>query len=211
MAFTGRRSEADLTKQSLKKISESAKELERKVNKNGYSIVFVDDIGFKNLSFTRKQFVKLIEELGNDMPRDDSDLEDSSITEEDFVNWFVNAEADGMTYWFYIAVNNATGLPIALTETRIRATNPDLAYVGDTGVKKEHRGKRLGLTLKTKMLERLLTDPISKNKVRYWITFNAKSNNHMISINDQLGYVQSSLEHMWEIPLDKLKNYFLYK
>lgn len=207
LAFIGRRSESDITKHNVEDVSRKADDLVKKAHENGYSIVAVDNINFTGLSFTRKQFANLLEELDNDMPRDESVQEDHTITEKDFLNWYVNAKEDGMTSWYYVAVD-PQGLPIALSETRIWNTNPDLSWVGDTGVKKDHRGKKLGLTLKMLMLRRLLTDPLTKDKVKYWITFNAKSNKHMIAINDTLGYYQSSLEHQWEIPVEKLQEYF---
>ena len=208
LAFVARRSELDLTKCSLERVSKKAQELESKAKENGYSIIFVDDISFPDASFTRAQYVKMLEQLDNDMPRDDLTQEDSVITEEDFLNWFKFDKKGELTEWLYIAVDK-DGLPIAMTETRIRSGTPHIANVGDTGVLKEHRGKKLGLTLKYLMLQKLLTDPISKDKVKTWITFNAKSNKHMIAINDELGYVQSSLEHVYEFPIEKLKRFIM--
>lgn len=205
-ASTVRRSDAELSKMNLDKISEQAKILAHKAEKNGYTIHFVDNIEFKGLPFTRKQYVRLLEELDNDMPREESSQQDNQFSEFDFLNWFKYAKEEKLTEWLFIA-SNKNGEPIGMTETKIRGDIPELAYVGDTGVQRDHRGKRLGLTLKTLMLEKLLTDPISKNKVKYWITYNAFSNNYMISINDQLGYKQTSLEHSYEISKDKLVDY----
>lgn len=207
MVYVNRRSEVDLTRQSLDKVSQKAKEFELKANKNGYSIFFVDDLSFKNVTFTRAQYVKLLEELDNSMPREAASLEDITLTEEDFVNRHKSDKKDGVTEWIYIAVDNRTNLPIAMTETRLKAELPSIATVGDTGVKQEHRGKRLGLTLKYVMLQRLLTDPLTKNKVKTWMTWNAQSNIHMIAINDELGYVESFLQHQYEVSIDKLKEY----
>ncbi len=207
LSFVGRRSESDLTKQNLVLVTKKAQDLELKAKENGYSIVFVKNNNFESVSFTRAQYVKLLVELDNDMPRDDSIMEDHSFTEEDYVNAFTDSTDPGYNHWILIAVENESQLPIAMTETFFRLSNPNLAFVGDTGVKREHRGKRLGLILKTLMLERLLSDPLTKDRVRYWITFNAKSNSYMISINDQLGYIQSSLEHQWEVSIEKLKKY----
>ena len=206
--FTGRRSTLDLSNIDLTEITKQASELTKKANDNGYSIYLVDSIAFNNVPFTRKQFVELLEELGNDMPRDESVQEDSRLSEEDYVNWFRFSKEEKLHLWIYIATEEKTGLPIAMTETRFRDSIPELAYVGDTGVKKEHRGKQLGLTLKMLMLQQLLSNSISKESVKYWITFNAKSNNYMIAINDQLGYKQDSLEKMYELPIEKLKIYY---
>lgn len=208
LAYVSRRSEVDLTKHSLEFVSQRAKELKQRAETNGYSIVFVDDISFSGLPFTRLQYVKMLERLGNDMPRDDLTQEDAVITEEDFLNWVNSEKVSELTEWIYVAVDK-NGLPIAMTETKIRGSAPHLAYVGDTGVLKEHRGKKLGLTLKYLMLQKLLSDPKGKDKVKYWITFNASSNTHMIVINDELGYVQSSLEHTYEFPIKNLRDYFL--
>lgn len=208
LAFMGRRSEVDLTKHSMEVVSLKAKELKQKAKENGYSIVFVDDITFPGLPFTLTQYVKMLERLRNDMPWDDMTPEITVITEEDFLNWFKFDKEGELNEWIYIAVTK-DGLPIAMTETRIYSGTPHIANVGETGVLREHRGEKLGLTLKYLMLQRLLSNPMSKDKVKYWITFNAKSNKHMIAINDELGFVQSSLEHTYELPLDKLKEYFL--
>lgn len=208
LAFSLRRSELDLTKQTLENVSQIAKELKLRAKEKCYSFFFVDDIKFPDLPFTRSEYIKMLERIDNDIPRDDLSLEDSVLTEEDFLIWFKSEKLDKLTEWIYIAVDK-NYLPIGMTETKIRASAPHLAYIGDTGVLNEHRGNKLGLTLKYLMLEKLLTDPISKDKVKYWITFNANSNKHMIAINDELGYVQSSLEYTYEFPIENLKNYFL--
>lgn len=204
LAFTGRRSESDLTKFDLSKVTKTAEDLKQKAKQNGYDIYFMDDISFSNVPFTMKQYVKLIEEISNDMPRDESLQEDTDMHEKDFLNWYAFAKEDQMIFWHFIAVDTKSGFPVGMTETRIHRFRPEISYVADTGVHRDHRGKKLGLTLKYQMLVKLL----SFSQVKTWITFNAKSNNHMISINDELGYKQSSLDIQYEIPIDKLKNYF---
>ena len=55
----------------------------------------------------------------------------------------------------------------------------------DTSVLADHRGHRLGLLLKIAML-RLLRD--AEPQLRELITWNAASNEHMIAVNEMLGY-----------------------
>ena len=211
LAFVNRRSEADLTEHNLNIVSEKARQLKEKAKDNGYSIYFMDNVeDFTHVPFTRQQYVNLEESLVNDMPRDQSTLEDITLSEEDFLKWYKTAEEEKMTYWIYVAVDK-TDLPVAMTETRIWSDVPELSYVNDTGVHQAHRGKKLGLTLKYLMLEKLLTDSLSKDKVKKWITFNAKSNSYMIAINDELGYVESSIEHMYELPIANVVKYFSKK
>lgn len=69
------------------------------------------------------------------------------------------------------------------------------------GVVKKYRGHNIGLTLKYLMLEKLLKDP----QVKYWITENAGSNDHMIRINHKLGYKEWLTAYMYETKLDELK------
>ena len=208
LGFINRRSEVDLTNHDLDIVSAKVRQLTEKAKINGYSIYFMDNVeDFSHVPFTRQQYVELEESLVNDMPRDQSTQEDVTLSEEDFLNWYSTAKEEKMTYWIYIAVDK-THQPVAMTETRIWSDIPEQSYVNDTGVHQSHRGKKLGLTLKYLMLEKLLTDPLSKDKVKKWITFNAKSNSHMIAINDELAYIESSIEHMYELPIANLVKHF---
>lgn len=207
LSSIGRRSMSDLTKQNKEMVSKKARELKLKAEENGYSIVFMDNLTFEGLPFTRAQYVKFFVEIENDMPLDDSIKEDHSLSEEDYVNSFVEIDNPDFHHWIYLALDNTTQLPVAMTETFLLSSYPKRARVGNTGVQRDHRGKKLGLTLKTLMLERLLTDLLTKDKVKYWTTFNLASNKYMLAVNDQLGYVQSSIEHQYEISVKKLQEY----
>jgi GNAT superfamily N-acetyltransferase len=208
-SFTGRRSTVYLQNCNLDTISKKALELKMKAGFNGYSLYLVDNIDFSNVPFSRVQFVKLMQDLINDMPREDSQLEDLILNEKDYMNWYKFDKENKMTYWIYIAVDLKTNMPVAMTETRIWEEVPEISYVNDTGVIKAHRGKQLGLTLKYLMLERLLTHEKTKGKVLYWITFNAGSNKHMISINNELQYIESGITTQYEISIYEFQNYLL--
>ncbi|WP_230487240.1 hypothetical protein [Nocardioides anomalus] len=62
---------------------------------------------------------------------------------------------------------------------------PARGWQHDTAVAQDHRGHRLGLLLKTEM-NLWLRD--AEPALEVVSTFNAESNDHMIGVNEQLGY-----------------------
>jgi RimJ/RimL family protein N-acetyltransferase len=83
------------------------------------------------------------------------------------------------------AVHDRTGEMAALT---VVSVDPDMSGWGHqliTAVTRPHRGHRLGLLVKTAMLDWLAeTEP----QLEHIETWNAGSNEHMIAINESLGY-----------------------
>jgi GNAT superfamily N-acetyltransferase len=83
------------------------------------------------------------------------------------------------------AVDDRTGVMAALT---VVSVDPDMSGWGHqlvTAVTRPHRGHRLGLLVKTAMLDWLAeTEP----QLEHIETWNADSNEHMIAINESLGY-----------------------
>jgi GNAT superfamily N-acetyltransferase len=98
-----------------------------------------------------------------------------------------------------VAIHDATGQTAAFTELGISPEAPDWGFQDNTGVARPHRGNRLGLLVKAAMLEWLAeTEP----NVRKIVTWNAAINNHMVSINERIGF---EVFHPWvqdyEIPV----------
>jgi GNAT superfamily N-acetyltransferase len=83
------------------------------------------------------------------------------------------------------AVRDADGEMAAYTEVAVDPEHPDWGYQQLTAVTRTHRGHRLGLLVKTAMLE-LLAE--AEPKIEQIATGNAAANEHMIAINEQLGY-----------------------
>ncbi|MGA8852395.1 MAG: GNAT family N-acetyltransferase [Aeromicrobium sp.] len=71
--------------------------------------------------------------------------------------------------------------------TQLAFPDSDEVYQWDTLVRREHRGHRLGLALKVAMM--LQTADLLAGRRRI-ITVNAASNEHMIAVNDALGFEQ---------------------
>ena len=83
------------------------------------------------------------------------------------------------------AVHDATGEMAAFTGVIVDPEAPSWGFQELTAVTRSHRGHRLGLLVKTAMLELLAeTEP----QLEFIMTGNAAANDHMIAVNEQLGY-----------------------
>jgi GNAT superfamily N-acetyltransferase len=91
----------------------------------------------------------------------------------------------GMRTYTIAAVQDGTGAPAALTEVAVDPADPGWGHQMLTGVTREHRGHRLGLLVKTAMLEWLRAAEPALERIQTW---NAQSNRYMIAVNEALGY-----------------------
>jgi GNAT superfamily N-acetyltransferase len=94
--------------------------------------------------------------------------------------------AMGLRRYTLTAVHAASGEMAALTQVSIEPEDPRWGHQGLTAVTRAHRGHRLGLLLKTTMLEWLAE---AEPAVELIETGNASANKHMIGVNDALGFV----------------------
>ena len=83
------------------------------------------------------------------------------------------------------ARHDATGDLAGVTHVEVPPDQPDWAYQGLTAVVRAHRGHRLGLLVKLAMMEWLAQ---AEPQARWISTGNAEANEHMIAINEALGY-----------------------
>jgi GNAT superfamily N-acetyltransferase len=83
------------------------------------------------------------------------------------------------------AVHDASDEMAALTTVSVDPGVPQWGHQQITAVTRAHRGHRLGLLVKTAMMEWLAT---AEPQVERIVTWNAASNRHMIAINEELGY-----------------------
>jgi GNAT superfamily N-acetyltransferase len=129
----------------------------------------------------------------NDAPTDDLDIEDEVYTAERIRNFEHAQEARGLLLHRVFARHRETGELAGHTVVVVRGERPHLADQEDTTVVRAHRGHRLGVLLKLDMLRWLAEE---QPQVASLDTWNAESNDHMIGVNEQLGYriVGRSLE-----------------
>jgi GNAT superfamily N-acetyltransferase len=98
---------------------------------------------------------------------------------------------------------DATGEMTAWTEVNVDPDSPEWGYQQLTAVTREHRGHRLGLLAKTAMLELLAS---AEPRLEYIQTGNAAVNQHMIAVNEQLGYrVVEPGWHHYEMPVSAMR------
>jgi RimJ/RimL family protein N-acetyltransferase len=97
------------------------------------------------------------------------------------------------------ALHDATGEMAAYTAMAVDPEAPEWGYQQLTAVTRQHRGHRLGLLVKTAMLE-LLAE--AEPELKFIATGNAAANEHMIAVNEQLRYkvVAPHWRH-YEIPV----------
>ena len=121
----------------------------------------------------------------NDAPLDDLDIEDE-VFPPDRIRAYETAQISrGNHLHRVLARHRETGELAGHTVVAVEGSRPDIAYQHDTSVVRNHRGHRLGLLLKAEMnLWLAETEP----QLRTVDTWNAESNDHMIAVNEVLGY-----------------------
>jgi GNAT superfamily N-acetyltransferase len=121
----------------------------------------------------------------NDAPTDDLDIEDE-VYSPDRVRAYEEAQlARGKALFRVFARHRETGELAGHTVVVVDGERPQLADQHDTAVVASHRGHRLGLLLKSDMNLWLREVQPQLTEIGTW---NAESNDHMIGVNEAIGY-----------------------
>jgi GNAT superfamily N-acetyltransferase len=121
----------------------------------------------------------------NDAPTDDLDLEDEVFSAERLHRYELAQQARGDRMYRVFARHRATGELAGHTVVVVEDERPTQGHQHDTSVVATHRGHRLGLLLKADMNLWLREAEPQLEQVDTW---NAESNDHMIAVNELLGY-----------------------
>lgn len=121
----------------------------------------------------------------NDAPTDDLDVEDEEFPPERIAAYEGAWAARGHRLYRLVARQRGSGALAGQTVVAVDGERPAWAEQHDTSVVAAHRGHRLGLALKLEMLRWLAE---AEPQVREIDTWNAESNDHMIDVNEALGY-----------------------
>jgi len=100
----------------------------------------------------------------------------------------------GMRAYAMAARDDATGQLAAMTEVAVDPADPGWGHQLFTVVTRKHRGHRLGLLVKIAMLEVLATAEPQLERI---VTWNAQANEHMIAVNEALGYTILGQPSTW--------------
>ena len=95
----------------------------------------------------------------------------------------------------------ATGELAGLTQVSVDPADPAWGLQELTAVAGPHRGHRLGLLVKVAMLELLAEREPQLTRI---VTGNADGNEHMIAINDELGYTVLDRWPSWEMEVARV-------
>ncbi len=121
----------------------------------------------------------------NDAPTDDLDIEDEVFNAERMKAYEDACEFRRERGYRIVARHVPTDKLAGQTVVVVESERPAYGHQHDTSVVGAHRGHRLGLLLKAEMLRWLAED---EPQVEHIETFNAESNDHMIGVNEVLGY-----------------------
>jgi GNAT superfamily N-acetyltransferase len=91
----------------------------------------------------------------------------------------------GVREYTVAAVHDATGELAAMTQLNVDPEYPAWGHQGLTAVTRAHRGHRLGLLVKTANLDWVA---VIEPEMEWIRTGNAADNEHMIAVNDALGF-----------------------
>ncbi len=121
----------------------------------------------------------------NDAPLDDLDLEDEVFPAERVRAYEQATIARGQRLYRLVARHRSSGALAGHTVIAVEEELPAIGHQHDTSVVREHRGHRLGVLLKAGMLRWLAEAEPQLETIDTW---NAESNDHMIGVNERLGY-----------------------
>lgn len=94
------------------------------------------------------------------------------------------------------ARHDASGELVGFTDIGVNIGVTRVAYQWDTIVRPDHRGHRLGLLMKLANLDLLMRTISGVELVNTW---NAAINEHMISVNEAMGFRAADVEWAWEL------------
>jgi hypothetical protein len=131
----------------------------------------------------------------NDAPTDDLDYEDEVFTGERMRAYEVAMAGRGKTLYRVVARHVPTDELAGQTVVVVNREFPERGDQHDTSVTRAHRGHRLGLLIKADMLRWLREAEPQLTEID---TFNAESNDHMIGVNEALGYKVMGREYSYQ-------------
>lgn len=144
--------------------------------------------------------VAAVNEAMGDAPRDEDEESqqwDAGRVRDDMTR----VAASGHRVYTVAARHDRTGELAGLTQVTVDPADPAWGYQELTAVARQHRGHRLGLLLKVAMLEWLARE---EPRLRTIITGNADANQHMIAINEALGYQVLDRWRSWQLDVSRL-------
>jgi GNAT superfamily N-acetyltransferase len=134
------------------------------------------------------QWVSAVAEMAGSLvveaPMGDLDMEAEDTSVAGWRDREAGMARQGLTAWKTIALD-PSGTPVAYTSIAVSAHDASLCHQWGTLVVPAHRGHRLGLAVKVANHRALQAASVVPHEV---VTWNAAVNEHMIGVNDLLGF-----------------------
>ncbi|MEW1954809.1 GNAT family N-acetyltransferase [Terrabacter sp. NPDC080008] len=137
----------------------------------------------------------LQQRMSTDAPNDGLDLEEEAWDAARLLEQQERLLSAGRRIVETVARHVPSGRIVGFTQVSVSASEPTLGYQQDTLVLSEHRGHGLGLRLKAANALALMDALPGVTAVRTW---NADSNEHMLAVNNRLGYVVDGYSREWQ-------------
>lgn len=150
----------------------------------------------------------VMQELANDQPRDDLEIEDMNYTPDMLRQNENNMFARGNQRWFMYIIDKANGKITGLTEVIWNPNRGMILDQGFTAVLPEYRNKGMGRWLKAEMMQKILRD---RPEVKFIRTRNANSNAPMLKINNEMGFKPYTANTIWQVETEKVEKYLSEK
>ena len=144
-----------------------------------------------------EQFAEALSTMAEDVPTGELDHEPARWTPGRIQEAEARRLKQGRFCHTTVAID-ADGQLAAYTQMGGAAENPERLYQWDTFVRREHRGRRLGMAVKVPNLRALQADLDHPAVVHTW---NATTNAPMIAVNDHLSFRRVALRTNWELEL----------
>lgn len=143
-----------------------------------------------------EDYCQLYTEVCNQAPAED--LEGEEVTTPESRRRKEKSLKDRGYHWITFITTDGDGIISGLTEIHYDPQNPDIVRQDLTGVRESHRGRRIGKWLKATMAHY-----IRENfpKAKFIQTGNAQSNEHMLRINNEMGFRTYSEGHSYRFDL----------
>lgn len=133
----------------------------------------------------RPSLCAVMNRLMVDAPTGDVEFEQTTLNPERYAEKLALARQQGRTWLTAVAVEQMSGDVVAYSDLILSPAARGTVWQDGTLVHAEHRGRRLGLAVKLANLRRLEDEHPTRQRV---VTGNDGTNDHMVAINEQLGF-----------------------